>query len=593
MRSKPSDPLISSLVITPTFIWGISSIAHSTIMIAIPIILFVFFLTNANSILIEKDRQNEIFSIDIDQFDPITTKNTTSKSALQAYGNAIIEKIRRGYFVLFGERIGKQAVLCNCTEKCDKRLVKLLGTAFENITVSQTGYCWMQRTYHPEFETFEPILKFGVDQLLQDENRDKFEELPDVHRERGLKLASRIAFGGRTDLTAEWYERELDILRNLRNKYGELNIDRWEYTDGNSCAASFNSSTNLERVEFDTMLEGISRRAKKSKTFKYLMALREAHGDRLDISFYQSLAGNLNFDMTHVLRNSDGGSIVTIKPEDLSSYSGSSISQAAEVADEIINLLSDDTKMLCDEARKAEGNGVQKGHKTDIIGCGRYGTVFKAFYKGEIYAVKALTSEQLNAYFCEVGIYALALRHPSILSYLRSDIKRKKPFIAHRDLKASNVMVKSDLTCCIGDFGLAAYYQSWNDAFISLMSNKKGTLQYLAPELLTNSVPEDNIKPLLQADIYAFGLLIWELLARTKSTEFPEPRPKTEAIAFIEEAGGKIDIEAITDIVVTKNIRPKIESAWLKDSVRDFCPQNLFQISVRRNISSPDEVVLG
>lgn len=54
----------------------------------------------ANSILIEKDRQNEIFSIDIDQFDPITTKNTTSKSALQAYGNAIIEKIRRGYFVL-------------------------------------------------------------------------------------------------------------------------------------------------------------------------------------------------------------------------------------------------------------------------------------------------------------------------------------------------------------------------------------------------------------------------------------------------------------------------------------------------------------
>ena len=54
----------------------------------------------ANPILIEKDRQNEIFSIDIDQFDPITTKNTTSKSALQAYGNSIIEKIRRGYLVL-------------------------------------------------------------------------------------------------------------------------------------------------------------------------------------------------------------------------------------------------------------------------------------------------------------------------------------------------------------------------------------------------------------------------------------------------------------------------------------------------------------
>ena len=63
----------------------------------------------------------------------------------------------------------------------------------------------------------------------------------------------------------------------------------------------------------------------------------------------------------------------------------------------------------------------------------------------------------------------------------------KKPFIAHRDLKASNVMVKSDLTCCIGDFGLAAYYQSWNDAFISLMSNKKGTLVRFASYIKDSS----------------------------------------------------------------------------------------------------------
>lgn len=42
------------------------------------------------------------------------------------------------------------------------------------------------------------------------------------------------------------------------------------------------------------------------------------------------------------------------------------------------------------------------------------------------------------------------------LAYLHSESpKSTKPSIAHRDLKSKNVLVKSNGTCCIADFGLA------------------------------------------------------------------------------------------------------------------------------------------
>lgn len=49
------------------------------------------------------------------------------------------------------------------------------------------------------------------------------------------------------------------------------------------------------------------------------------------------------------------------------------------------------------------------------------------------------------------------------LTYLHSEdlvSQNKKPIIAHRDLKSRNVLVKQDLTCCIGDFGSAVAFHN-------------------------------------------------------------------------------------------------------------------------------------
>jgi hypothetical protein len=40
-----------------------------------------------------------------------------------------------------------------------------------------------------------------------------------------------------------------------------------------------------------------------------------------------------------------------------------------------------------------------------------------------------------------------------------------KPAIAHRDIKTRNILVKSDLSCCIADFGLAVRYSRYENHF--------------------------------------------------------------------------------------------------------------------------------
>jgi activin receptor type-2 len=134
-----------------------------------------------------------------------------------------------------------------------------------------------------------------------------------------------------------------------------------------------------------------------------------------------------------------------------------------------------------------------------------------------------------------------------------------KPAVAHRDFKSKNVLLKSDLTACIADFGLALIFYPGrpvgdthgqviysSNKFIqnSKMFNGKhcpfqvGTRRYMAPEVLEGAI-NFNRDAFLRIDMYACALVLWELLSRCRGQDAPVPE---YLLPFEEEVNNDVPI---------------------------------------------------
>ncbi|CAE6534680.1 unnamed protein product [Rhizoctonia solani] len=83
--------------------------------------------------------------------------------------------------------------------------------------------------------------------------------------------------------------------------------------------------------------------------------------------------------------------------------------------------------------------------------------------------------------------------------------------IAHGDIKLSNILVKSDETALICDFGRSRQpNDSPNEVILSSSSPFAGTVRYMSPELL---IP-DTARPSPAADMWAYGCVALEILCR-------------------------------------------------------------------------------
>ncbi|CAL5047527.1 unnamed protein product [Urochloa decumbens] len=79
---------------------------------------------------------------------------------------------------------------------------------------------------------------------------------------------------------------------------------------------------------------------------------------------------------------------------------------------------------------------------------------------------------------------------------------RWEKVVIHRDIKASNVLLDSEINGRLGDFGLAKLYDHGTDP---QATHVVGTIGYLAPELARTG------KATTQTDVYAFGIFILEV----------------------------------------------------------------------------------
>ena len=85
------------------------------------------------------------------------------------------------------------------------------------------------------------------------------------------------------------------------------------------------------------------------------------------------------------------------------------------------------------------------------------------------------------------------------------------PVILHRDLKSDNLLVTSDFTIKVADFGLTRFLSEGKQM------TQVGTPMWMAPEIIQGKQYTQ------KADVYAFGIILWEILTRLEPYEDKEP----------------------------------------------------------------------
>ncbi|XP_078118842.1 bone morphogenetic protein receptor type-2-like isoform X2 [Sander vitreus] len=266
----------------------------------------------------------------------------------------------------------------------------------------------------------------------------------------------------------------------------------------------------------------------------------------------------------------------------------------------------------------------------ELIGRGRYGSVFRGCLNERCVAVKVFSSANRQNYANERSIYCVLLlqQHDNIARFLGADERlasdgrpeflilmefyphgclsrylslhtvdwstccrmthgvtrglaflhtelyrgdQYKAAVAHRDVTSRNVLVRADLSCVLADFGLSMRLTGSLPCRPgdddTVAISEVGTVRYMAPEVLGGALNlRDCESALKQVDVYALGLLYWESFRRC-SYLFPGEAVPEYQLAFQAELGNHPSFEEMQILVAREKFRPRFPESWKENSL--------------------------
>ena len=103
-----------------------------------------------------------------------------------------------------------------------------------------------------------------------------------------------------------------------------------------------------------------------------------------------------------------------------------------------------------------------------------------------------------------------------------------------------------------------------NDTVDVPHGNRVGTKRYMAPEFLEDNVHVRHFDAYKRGDVYAFGLVLWEVARKCQSGGLCEEYQ----LPYYDRVPCDPSIEDIKKVVCVEKYRPQIPNRWSQNEVR-------------------------